>query len=234
VFSEGQRTSRSRRNARKRWTWLSSILPGIEVGSWRRCSSGAATVSGFSENKGRTSPARSKWLRAGIRQPGHARNGNTFSGGRMAGYKRLQRHLSPNAGREGRRSSWPGSPHQRRHLAIHRKQKKKKLRGVRRGNVETVGHGRPQHRRPVILAVCVHPAPVLTLCPGGIYKRQAGASFNTNAYRYMNEICDHNGSTRKRLGTSGCDLARAPHCKRFKKQVIFGQHPRLQHFNETS
>src|SRR5438093_418055 len=41
-----------------------------------------------------------------------------------------------------------------------------------------------------ILCCCVIPH-LFHVVPGGIYKRQAGASFNPYAYSYLNEICDH-------------------------------------------
>ncbi|HXD87085.1 MAG TPA: PVC-type heme-binding CxxCH protein, partial [Urbifossiella sp.] len=41
-----------------------------------------------------------------------------------------------------------------------------------------------------ILCCCVIPH-LFHIVPGGIYKRQAGASFNPYAYSYLNEICDH-------------------------------------------
>src|SRR5437870_6080249 len=41
-----------------------------------------------------------------------------------------------------------------------------------------------------ILACCVIPH-LYHIVPGGVYKRQAGASFNPYVYSYLNEICDH-------------------------------------------
>jgi putative membrane-bound dehydrogenase-like protein len=41
-----------------------------------------------------------------------------------------------------------------------------------------------------ILCCCVIPH-LFHLTPGGVYKRQAGQSFNPYVYSYLNEICDH-------------------------------------------
>ena len=46
------------------------------------------------------------------------------------------------------------------------------------------------------------------IVPGGIYKRQAGASFNPHVYGYLNEICDHTFHKESGWAHAGPHLAR--------------------------
>ncbi|MDY3551782.1 HEAT repeat domain-containing protein [Gemmata sp. JC717] len=73
-----------------------------------------------------------------------------------------------------------------------------------------------------ILACCVIPH-LYHIVPGGVYKRQAGASYNPHAYGFINEICDHTFHKESGWAHAGLISLDAPHMpKRFQNSVIFG------------
>lgn len=73
-----------------------------------------------------------------------------------------------------------------------------------------------------ILACCVIPH-LYHIVPGGIYKRQAGASFNPYAYGYINEICDHTFHKESGWAHAGLISLDAPHIpEKYRNSVIFG------------
>jgi putative heme-binding domain-containing protein len=73
-----------------------------------------------------------------------------------------------------------------------------------------------------ILACCVIPH-LYHIVPGGIYKRQAGASLNPYAYGYINEICDHTFHKESGWAHAGLISLDVPHMpERFRNSVIFG------------
>jgi putative membrane-bound dehydrogenase-like protein len=73
-----------------------------------------------------------------------------------------------------------------------------------------------------ILCCCVIPH-LFHIVPGGIYKRQAGASFNPHAYGYLNEICDHTFHRESGWAHAGLISLDAPHIpEKYRDSVIFG------------
>jgi putative membrane-bound dehydrogenase-like protein len=73
-----------------------------------------------------------------------------------------------------------------------------------------------------ILCCCVIPH-LFHISPGGIYKRQAGQSFNPYAYGYINEICDHTfhkESGWAHAGLISLDTPLVP--PEYRDSVIFG------------
>ena len=73
-----------------------------------------------------------------------------------------------------------------------------------------------------ILACCVIPH-LYHIVPGGIYKRQAGASYNPHAYGYINEICDHTFHKESGWAHAGLISLDAPHIpEKYRNSVIFG------------
>ena len=73
-----------------------------------------------------------------------------------------------------------------------------------------------------ILCCCVIPH-LFHVVPGGIYKRQAGASFNPYAYGYINEICDHTFHRESGWAHAGLISLDAPHIpEKYRDSVIFG------------
>jgi putative membrane-bound dehydrogenase-like protein len=73
-----------------------------------------------------------------------------------------------------------------------------------------------------ILCCCVIPH-LFHIGPGGIYKRQAGQSFNPYAYSYINEICDHTfhkESGWAHAGLISLDTPLVP--AEYRDSVIFG------------
>src|SRR5262245_37950766 len=73
-----------------------------------------------------------------------------------------------------------------------------------------------------ILCCCVIPH-LYHIVPGGIYKRQAGASFNPYVYGYLNEICDHTFHKESGWAHAGLISLDVPHMpERFRNSVIFG------------
>ncbi|MBA4066295.1 MAG: hypothetical protein C0501_21780 [Isosphaera sp.] len=73
-----------------------------------------------------------------------------------------------------------------------------------------------------ILACCVIPH-LYHIVPGGVYKRQAGASFNPHVYGYLNEICDHTFHKESGWAHAGLISLDVPHVpERFRNSVIFG------------
>lgn len=73
-----------------------------------------------------------------------------------------------------------------------------------------------------ILACCVIPH-LYHIVPGGIYKRQAGASFNPFVYSYLNEICDHTFHKESGWAHAGLISLDVPHMpKKYQNSVIFG------------
>jgi putative membrane-bound dehydrogenase-like protein len=73
-----------------------------------------------------------------------------------------------------------------------------------------------------VLACCVIPH-LYHIVPGGIYKRQAGASYNPHAYGYIQEICDHTFHKESGWAHAGLISLDVPHMpKRFQNSVIFG------------
>ncbi len=73
-----------------------------------------------------------------------------------------------------------------------------------------------------ILACCVIPH-LYHIVPGGIYKRQAGASYNPYAYGYIQEICDHTFHRESGWAHAGLISLDVPHMpERFRNSVIFG------------
>lgn len=73
-----------------------------------------------------------------------------------------------------------------------------------------------------ILACCVIPH-LYHIVPGGIYKRQAGASYNPHVYGYLDEICDHTFHKESGWAHAGLISLDAPHIpKKYHDSVIFG------------
>ncbi len=73
-----------------------------------------------------------------------------------------------------------------------------------------------------ILACCVIPH-LYHMVPGGIYKRQAGASLNPYVYGYLNEISDHTFHKESGWAHAGLISLDVPHIpERFRNSVIFG------------
>lgn len=73
-----------------------------------------------------------------------------------------------------------------------------------------------------VLACCVIPH-LYHIVPGGIYKRQAGASYNPYTYGYIQEICDHTLHKESGWAHAGLISLDVPHMpKRFQNSVIFG------------
>ena len=73
-----------------------------------------------------------------------------------------------------------------------------------------------------ILCCCVIPH-LFHMVPGGVYKRQAGASFNPHAYGYLNEICDHTFHRESGWAHAGLISLDAPHIPaKYRNSVIFG------------
>ncbi len=73
-----------------------------------------------------------------------------------------------------------------------------------------------------ILCCCVIPH-LYHIVPGGIYRRQAGASFNPYVYGYLNEICDHTFHKESGWAHAGLLSLDVPHMpKKFQNSVIFG------------
>jgi len=73
-----------------------------------------------------------------------------------------------------------------------------------------------------VLACCVIPH-LYHIVPGGIYKRQAGASYNPYTYSYIQEICDHTFHKESGWAHAGLISLDVPHMpKRFQNSVIFG------------
>ncbi len=73
-----------------------------------------------------------------------------------------------------------------------------------------------------ILACCVIPH-LYHIVPGGIYKRQAGASYNPYAYGAIQEISDHTFHKESGWAHAGLLSLDVPHMpKRFQNSVIFG------------
>jgi putative membrane-bound dehydrogenase-like protein len=73
-----------------------------------------------------------------------------------------------------------------------------------------------------ILACCVIPH-LFHVVPGGIYKRQAGASLNPYAYGYIDEICDHTFHRESGWAHAGLISLDAPHIpEKYRDSVIFG------------
>jgi putative membrane-bound dehydrogenase-like protein len=73
-----------------------------------------------------------------------------------------------------------------------------------------------------ILACCVIPH-LYHIVPGGIYKRQAGASFNPYNYGYINEISDHTFHKESGWAHAGLISLDAPHIpEKYRNSVIFG------------
>ncbi|HLW68314.1 MAG TPA: PVC-type heme-binding CxxCH protein [Gemmataceae bacterium] len=73
-----------------------------------------------------------------------------------------------------------------------------------------------------ILCCCVIPH-LYHIIPGGIYKRQAGSSFNPYAYGQINEICDHTFHKESGWAHAGLICLDAPHLpKEYHDRVIFG------------
>ena len=73
-----------------------------------------------------------------------------------------------------------------------------------------------------VLACCVIPH-LFHISPGGVYKRQAGASYNPHVYGYLNEICDHTfhkESGWAHAGLLSLDSPRMP--EKYRNSVIFG------------
>lgn len=73
-----------------------------------------------------------------------------------------------------------------------------------------------------ILACCVIPH-LYHIVPGGIYKRQAGASYNPYVYSYINEICDHTFHRESGWAHAGLISLDVPHMpEKYRNSVIFG------------
>ncbi len=73
-----------------------------------------------------------------------------------------------------------------------------------------------------ILACCVIPH-LYHIVPGGIYKRQAGASFNPYSYGFINEISDHTFHKESGWAHAGLISLDAPHIPaKYRNSVIFG------------
>ena len=73
-----------------------------------------------------------------------------------------------------------------------------------------------------ILACCVIPH-LYHIVPGGIYKRQAGASYNPYVYGYINEISDHTFHRESGWAHAGLISLDVPHMpEKYRNSVIFG------------
>jgi putative membrane-bound dehydrogenase-like protein len=73
-----------------------------------------------------------------------------------------------------------------------------------------------------IACCCVIPH-LFHIVPGGIYKRQAGASFNPFVYGYLNEICDHTFHKESGWAHAGLISLDVPHIpEKYRDSVIFG------------
>lgn len=73
-----------------------------------------------------------------------------------------------------------------------------------------------------ILCCCVIPH-LYHMVPGGIYRRQAGASFNPFAYGELQEICDHTFHRESGWAHAGLISLDAPHIPApYRNSVIFG------------
>ncbi|MCI0641986.1 MAG: c-type cytochrome [Gemmataceae bacterium] len=73
-----------------------------------------------------------------------------------------------------------------------------------------------------ILCCCVIPH-LYHMTPGGIYRRQAGSSFNPYAYSYLNEICDHTFHKKSGWAHAGLIALDTPIMpKEYHDSVIFG------------
>ena len=73
-----------------------------------------------------------------------------------------------------------------------------------------------------ILCCCVIPH-LFHIVPGGIYKRQAGASYNPYVYSYINEICDHTFHKESGWAHAGLISLDVPHMpEKYRNSVIFG------------
>jgi putative membrane-bound dehydrogenase-like protein len=73
-----------------------------------------------------------------------------------------------------------------------------------------------------VLACCVIPH-LYHIVPGGVYKRQAGASYNPHVYGYINEICDHTFHKESGWAHAGLISLDVPHMpERFRNSVVFG------------
>ena len=73
-----------------------------------------------------------------------------------------------------------------------------------------------------ILACCVIPH-LYHIVPGGIYKRQAGASYNPHVYGYLNEISDHTFHKESGWAHAGLISLDTPHMPvKYRNSVIFG------------
>ena len=116
--------------------------------------------------------------------------------------------------------------HQRRHLAL--PPDAEEVRDLRRGHEQPVGHGLAQHRRPVHPRAAASSRTCIHIVPGGIYKRQAGASFNPYVYGYLNEICDHTFHKESGWAHAGLISLDVPHMpEKYPQQRDLRQHPRL-------
>lgn len=73
-----------------------------------------------------------------------------------------------------------------------------------------------------ILCCCVIPH-LYHIVPGGIYQRQAGASYHPHVYGYLREICDHTFHKESGWAHAGLISLDVPHFpQRFHNSVIFG------------
>jgi putative membrane-bound dehydrogenase-like protein len=73
-----------------------------------------------------------------------------------------------------------------------------------------------------ILCCCVIPH-LFHIVPGGIYKRQAGASYDPYVYSYLNEICDHTFHKESGWAHAGLISLDVPHMpEKYRNSVIFG------------
>jgi putative membrane-bound dehydrogenase-like protein len=73
-----------------------------------------------------------------------------------------------------------------------------------------------------ILCCCVIPH-LFHIIPGGIYRRQAGTSFNPYAYGEIKEICDHTFHKESGWAHAGLISLDAPHIpEKYRNSVIFG------------
>ncbi|MEJ5274717.1 MAG: PVC-type heme-binding CxxCH protein [Thermogemmata sp.] len=73
-----------------------------------------------------------------------------------------------------------------------------------------------------ILCCCVIPH-LYHIVPGGIYQRQAGASYHPYVYGYLREICDHTFHKESGWAHAGLISLDVPHFPpRFQNSVIFG------------
>lgn len=73
-----------------------------------------------------------------------------------------------------------------------------------------------------ILCCCVIPH-LYHIVPGGIYQRQAGASYHPYVFGYLREICDHTFHKESGWAHAGLISLDVPHFpKRFHNSVIFG------------